>query len=283
MNEFLDLHGRRRAKVQAFALLHAAKEGFLIPNPWDAGSARLMESMGFQALASTSAGLAFSRGMPDNSVTREVLMAHLTELTAATKLPVNADLENGFGETAEDVAQTIRLAAEAGAAGGSIEDSYAGGSHPLYEKARATERVRAAVQAARSLPVPFLVTARAENYFVGVRDLGDTIARLQAYQDAGADVLFAPGLTTRQDIETVLREIDRPLNVLAGVPGMTLSVADLQQMGVRRISTGGSLARAAYGELLRAAEELQRHGTTGYLDRAVGAAWLNGKFREFQN
>lgn len=281
MNEFLELHGRRRAKVRAFQLLHAAKEGFLIPNPWDAGSARLMESMGFQALASTSAGLAFSRGMPDNSVTREVLIAHLTELTAATKLPVNADLENGFGEAAEDVAQTIRLAAEAGAAGGSIEDSYPGGSHPLYDKAQAAERVRAAVLAARSLPVPFVVTARAENYFVGVRDLADTIARLQAYQDAGADVLFAPGLAARQDIETVLRAIDRPLNVLAGVPGMTLTVEDLKQMGVCRISTGGSLTRAAYGELLRAVEELRSFGTTRYTDRAVSAAWLNGKFREF--
>lgn len=266
-------------KATAFRALHFAADGFVIPNPWDAGSARLLESLGFKALATTSAGLSFSRGMPDNSVPREPLLAHIAEITAATSLPVSADLENGFGDLPEEVGRTIRLAAEAGAVGGSIEDSTGRAHEPLYERALAAERIRAAVGAARSLPFPFTLTARAENYFIGKPDLADTIARLQAYQEAGADVLYAPGLTRQEDIATVVREIDRPLNVLIGFPGIALSARELAELGVRRISVGGSLARAAFGELQRAAIELRDHGTARYSQAALSSAELNRLFK----
>lgn len=265
-------------KAHVFRKLHSAPNGFVIANPWDAGSARLLEELGFKALASTSAGFSFSRGRPDNSVARAPLLAHLADLAAATRLPVTADLENGFGHAPDEVAQTIQLAAEAGVVGGSIEDSNGNSADPLYARAFAAERIRAAAQAARALPFPFTLTARAENYFVGRPDLADTIARLQAYQEAGADVLFAPGLTRQEDIATVVREVDRPLNVLIGISGMTLSAGELVELGVCRISVGGSLARAAFGEFLRAATELRDHGTTSYGLNAVSGQHLNRLF-----
>ncbi|HET6600115.1 MAG TPA: isocitrate lyase/phosphoenolpyruvate mutase family protein [Burkholderiaceae bacterium] len=266
-------------KAEALRALHHAAEAFIIPNPWDVGSARLLERLGFKALASTSAGFAFARGRPDNAVPREQVMEHLAELAAATDLPVSADLENGFGDAPAEAAQTIRLAAQAGVVGGSIEDSTGRAADPLYARDFAAERVRAAVEAARSLPFPFTLTARAENYFVGKPDLADTIARLQAYQEVGADVLYAPGLSRSEDIATVLREVDRPLNVLIGVPGMTLGVKELSDLGVRRISVGGSLARAALGAFLRAATELRDHGTAEYVHTAAAHRDLNHMFR----
>lgn len=273
-----DAHAR---KAQQFWQLHQNEGCFVIPNPWDIGSARLLASLGFQALATTSAGLAFSLGQPDQTVTREVLLAHLAALSAATELPVSADLEDGYADTTEGVAQTIRLAAAAGVVGGSIEDASGDEGAPLYELPQAVERVRAAVEAARALPQRFTLTARAENHVVGRPDLADTIARLQAYQEAGADVLYAPGLTQREDIATLLREVQRPVNVLISVPGMTLSVQALADMGVRRISVGGSLARAAYGEFLRAATDLRDLGTTGYARSAVSAQQLNQCFSAY--
>lgn len=258
--------------------LHDASEGFVIPNPWDCGSARLLEALGYKALASTSAGFAFSRGLPDNTVPREMLLEHLTQLCAATSLPVSADLENGMADTPKEVANTIRLAAQAGVVGGSIEDSSSRSDAPLFDIGLAKERVKAAAEAARSLPFPFTLTARAENYFIGQPDLRDTIERLQAYQDAGADVLFAPGLTRLEDIATVLASIDRPLNVLVGFAGFEHSVKDVFDLGVKRVSVGGSLARAAIGEFLRAATELRDHGTTNYALTAVAGGFLNKAF-----
>lgn len=265
-------------KARLFRELHDQPGGFIIPNPWDAGSARILERIGFKALASTSAGFAFSSGLPDNGVTRTSVIAHLGQLAAATDLPINADLEGGFANTPEGVGDTIRLAARAGVVGGSIEDSLPGSSVSLRDIPAATERVRAAVEAARGLAIPFLVTARAENFFVGQPDLADTIRRLQAYQDAGADVLFAPGLKDRSDIEVVLRSIDRPLNVMIGFPGMELSASELIAMGVKRVSVGGSLARAALGELWRAGVELRDSGSARYAQNALSGRNLNQWF-----
>lgn len=267
-------------KAKVFRALHTAADGFVIPNPWDVGTARLLELLGFQALATTSAGFSFSRGKPDNSVPREPLLAHLAEIAAATSLPVSADLENGFGDAPRYVAQTILLAAEAGVVGGSIEDTTGRSDEPLYAREFAAERIRAAAEAARSLRFPFTLTARAENYFIGRPDLADTIGRLQAYQEAGADVLYAPGLTSREDIATVVREVDRPLSVLIGFPGIALSVNELVDLGVRRISVGGSLARAVFGEFLRAATELRHHGTATYARTAVSGGTLNDLFSQ---
>jgi 2-methylisocitrate lyase-like PEP mutase family enzyme len=266
------------AKAVRFQQLHQGNGCFVIPNPWDVGSARLLAGLGFKALATTSAGLALTLGRPDKQVARDALMAHLAALSAATDLPISADLEAGFGDTPNAVAQTIWLAAEAGVVGGSIEDASGDQGAPLYERAHAVERIRAAVEAARSLPFPFMLTARAENHVVGRPDLADTIGRLQAYQEAGADVLYAPGLSRREDIATLLREVDRPVNVLLGVPGLTLDVAALAAMGVRRVSVGGSLARAAYGEFMRAATELRDHGTAVYTQAALSGRDLNRWF-----
>lgn len=256
-------------KARAFRALHEASDAFVIPNPWDIGSARLLEALGFKALASTSAGYAFSRGLPDNAVGREQMIRHLADLAPATNLPVSADLENGFGDAPEDAAETIRQAAAAGVVGGSIEDATGRAGDPLYAHDLAVERVRAAVEAARSLPFPFTLTARAENYLVGRPDLADTIRRLQAFQEAGADVLYAPGLKTREDITAVVASVDRPVNVLMGMAGMPFSVAELAQMGVKRISVGGALARAALGAMLRAAKEMRERGTFTYTGEAA--------------
>lgn len=265
-------------KGRALRDLHSAGTGFLIPNPWDSGTARLLEMLGFKALATTSAGFSFSHGRPDNTVPRDPLLEHLAQIAGATSLPVTADLENGFGDAPEDVARTIRLAADEGVVGGSIEDSTGRSDAPLYDRACAKERIAAAVEAVRSLPFAFTLTARAENYFIGQPDLADTIGRLQAYQEAGADVLYAPGLTRAEDIATVVREVDRPLNVLIGFPGMELSAKDLFTLGVKRVSVGGSLARAALGEFLRAATELRDHGTADYAQAAVTGSLLNQMF-----
>ncbi|HLX00949.1 MAG TPA: isocitrate lyase/phosphoenolpyruvate mutase family protein [Trinickia sp.] len=265
-------------KARAFRAYHEAPGAFIIPNPWDIGTARLLAQAGFKALATSSAGYAFSRGLPDSAVGREQMLVHLAEIAGATDLPVSADLENGFGDAPEDCAETIRLAAQAGVVGGSIEDATTRADDPIYAHEAAAERVRAAVEAARALPFPFTLTARCENYLWGRPDLGDTIRRLQAYQEAGADVLYAPGLKTREDIATLVRSVDRPVNVVMGLLGVRLSLDELAELGVKRVSVGGSLARAAFGAFLRAAREMSEHGTFGYADEAIPSKEINELF-----
>lgn len=268
-------------KGEAFRALHQRAGAFIIPNPWDVGTARLLAQLGFEALATTSAGYAFSCGQRDNTIGRARMLAHVAELAAATELPTSADLENGFGDSPETVAETIRLAAATGLAGGSIEDSTQRAEQPLYELELAVERIRAAVEAARALPFTFTLTARAENYLVGRPDLKDTIKRLQAYQEAGADVLYAPGLTNKADIVAVVSSVDRPVNVVMGLQGVQLSQAELAALGVKRISVGSALTRAAYGAFLRAAREMQTHGTFTFADEAVNYKEISAMFNCF--
>lgn len=249
-----------------FRALHERDTAFIIPNPWDIGTARLLAHLGFEALATTSAGYAFSIGQRDNTVGREKMIAHIRDIVAATDLPVSADLENGFGDDPETAAETIRLGAEAGLVGGSIEDSTTTQDDPIYELEHAAERVRAAAEVVRSLGFPFMLTARSENYLFGRRDLDDTIKRLQAYQEAGANVLYAPGLSSKDEIAAVVASLDRPVNVLAGAG---LSLAELSEIGVKRISVGSGLTRAALGAFLRAAREMKEHGTFTFADEAV--------------
>ena len=267
-------------KAESFRKLHEQGSCFVIPNPWDQGSARLLEHLGFKALASSSAGFAFSMAKSDLSISKSSLMNHLTGVCQVTSLPVSADLQNGFGNDPEDMAVTILQAAKTGIVGGSIEDASGDDGNPVYPLDLAAERIRHAAVAARSLGFRFTLTARAENHLYGRLDLKDTIRRLQAYQEAGADVLFAPGIKTREEISAVIRAIDRPLNVLAGLGGMTLGVAELQELGVTRISLGGSLARAAYGALLRAATEVREQGTFGYVREAASGKELNEIFAQ---
>ncbi|ANC83166.1 MULTISPECIES: isocitrate lyase/PEP mutase family protein [Pseudomonas] len=269
-------------RAEAFKALHARDGAFVIPNPWDAGSAKLLASLGFEALATTSAGLAFSLGRPDaeGALSLDDTLDNAGEIVDATALPVAADLENGFGDLPEDCAQTILRAAEIGLVGGSIEDASGRSDAPIYDLGLAVERVRAAVQAARSLPFPFTLCARAENLLHGRMDLDDTILRLQAYAEAGADVLYAPGLRTVEEVRAVVQAVaPRPVNVLMGMAGVPLSVNQLQDLGVRRVSVGSSLARAALGAFYRAAQEIRDEGTFGYGEQAMPFAQLNDLFR----
>ncbi|MFG0418970.1 oxaloacetate decarboxylase [Pseudomonas sp. zjy_8] len=269
-------------RAEAFKALHARDGAFVIPNPWDAGSAKLLASLGFEALATTSAGLAFSLGRPDaeGALSLDDTLDNAGEIVDATALPVAADLENGFGDLPEDCAQTILRAAEIGLVGGSIEDASGRSDAPIYDFGLAVERVRAAVQAARSLPFPFTLCARAENLLHGRMDLDDTILRLQAYAEAGADVLYAPGLRTVEEVRAVVQAVaPRPVNVLMGMAGVPLSVNQLQDLGVRRVSVGSSLARAALGAFYRAAQEIRDEGTFGYGEQAMPFAQLNDLFR----
>lgn len=265
-------------KAAAFRALHERDGAFLIPNPWDKGTARILEHLGFEALATTSAGYAFSVGRRDNTVPRDEMMEHASDVVSAVDLPVSADLGNCFGDSPETVAETFRLAAATGLAGASVEDSTNGGEEPIYDHGLAAERVRAAVEAVRSLPFSFTVTARAENYLWGRPDLEDTIKRLQAFQEAGADVLYAPGLMTREDIAAVVRSVDRPVNVVMGLKGVQLSLADLAEIGVKRVSVGSALSRAALGAFLRAAREMRDHGTFTFASEAVSTRDLNALF-----
>jgi 2-methylisocitrate lyase-like PEP mutase family enzyme len=256
-------------KGRQFRALHERGSAFIIPNPWDVGTARLLAQLGFEALATTSAGYAFSRGTVDGAVGRDAMMAHVAAIVAATDLPVSADLENGFGDSPEFVAETIRLGAANGLAGASIEDHTGDEGDPVYPIELAKERIQAAVEATRSPSLTFTLTARAENYLHNRPNLNDTIQRLQAYQEAGADVLYAPGLTSKQDIAAIVQSVDRPVNVLAGMPAMRLSVAELSAIGVKRVSTGSALARAALGAFLLSAREMAIHGTFGFVEGAV--------------
>lgn len=257
-------------KGTAFRALHERDGAFIIPNPWDVGSARLLTRLGFEAVATSSAGYAFSVGRRDHTVDRRRMISHVSDIASSTDHPVSADLENGFADDPASVAETIRLAAEAGAVGGSIEDAANRSDDPIYDRQFAVERIRAAAEAARGLSFSFTLTARAENYLVGRPDLKDTIGRLQAYQEAGADVLYAPGLTDPDEIASVVRAVDRPVNVLMGVRGVPLDRERLAGMGVKRISVGSALARTALGAFLKAAYEMRERGTFTFADEAVG-------------
>jgi 2-methylisocitrate lyase-like PEP mutase family enzyme len=256
-------------KAEAFCALHVRKEAFIIPNPWDVGTARMLAKLGFEALATTSAGYAFSCGVLDNQVGRDAMLAHVAQIAAATDLPVSADLENGFGDDLKSVAETIRRASATGIVGGSIEDSIDRPGEKVYDIGHATDRVRAAVEAKRDLPFPFTLTARAENFLVGIPDLDDTIRRLQAYQDAGADVLYAPCITTREQITAVVSSVDRPVNFLMGTQPERFTLAELSEMGVRRVSVGSALSAAALGAFLRGAREMRETGTFTYTQEAA--------------
>jgi len=253
-------------KAGTFLSLHHGSGPLLMPNPFDLGSARLLQSLGFAALATTSSGFAATIGLLDGSVTREEAVAHAAAVAAAVEVPVSADLENCFAHDPEGVATTVEQAIAAGLCGCSVEDFSGGSDAHIYELAHARDRVAAAAETAHHGPVHLVLTARAENLLHGVDDLADTIARLQAYQEAGADVLFAPGLVSSEDIGRVVSSIDRPLNVLvrSGSP----SVAELAELGVARVSVGGSFAWAAYNALVEAGQELYVAGTYGYAERA---------------
>jgi 2-methylisocitrate lyase-like PEP mutase family enzyme len=258
-------------KAQRFLAMHRAGEPLLMPNPWDLGSARLLASLGFEALATTSSGFAATLGRNDGSVSRDEAIVHSAVIVAATDLPVSADLENGFADDPSGVAETMGMAIEVGLAGASVEDSTGRTDDPIYDIGLAAERVAAAAAAAHAGPGRLVLTARAENYLHGRPDLADTIARLQAFQEAGADVLYAPGLLHLEDISQVVREVDRPVNVLAleGVP----PVAELARAGVSRISVGGAFAFAALEAVVSAATELREQGTYGFRQgSAAGAA-----------
>jgi len=268
-------------RALTFQALHQRPGCFVIPNPWDAGSAKALAALGFEALATTSAGLAFSLGRADGEglISREETLANARTIIDATALPVVADLENGFGDSPQECAQTIHLAALAGLVGGSIEDASGLVEQPIYPFELAVERIQAAVAAARSLPFPFTLCARAENYLHGRPDLADTIRRLQAYAEAGADVLYAPGLRSREEIAAVVRAVaPKPVNVLMGLASATFTVAELAELGVKRISLGSSLARTAFGAFLRAAEEVRQHGSFGFAEQAEPFARINELF-----
>jgi 2-methylisocitrate lyase-like PEP mutase family enzyme len=259
----------------AFRRLHEGPGAFVIPNPWDIGTARVLAGLGYEALATTSGGLAFSLGRRDGemAVTREQALEHAATIAAATPLPVSGDLENGFGHDPESVAETIRGAAVAGLAGCSIEDSTSAPGDPIYPLGQAVERIAAAVEAAAALPFPFTLTARAENYLHGRPDLDDTIARLQAFERAGAHVLYAPWVRDIEDMRTLCAAVSRPVNALA-LPGGP-SVAELAAAGVRRVSLGMGFMRVALGAFLRAAREVREHGTFGCLEGAATGADLD--------
>lgn len=259
----------QQEKFTRLKALHAQDGAFIIPNPWNAGSARLLASLGFDALATTSAGYAFSKGKRDSfaGLSRAEILENAAEIVAATDLPVSADLEDGFGAAPETCAQTIRLACDVGLVGGSIEDATGDPDAPIHAFSLAVERVQAAAEAARDLP--FLLTARAENHLWGRPDLDDTIRRLQAFSQAGAHVLYAPGLPDIEAIRTVCGAVDKPVNVVMGLRGKSYSVAELAAAGVKRISVGGSFARAALGALMHAAEEVKTSGTFTYADDAL--------------
>lgn len=256
-----------QSRGAAFRDLHHGSEPFVIPNPWNAGTAQILAGLGFPALATTSAGLAVALGLPDGAdlLDRGMVLANAREIVVATPLPVSADLESGFAATPEGVAETIRAAADAGLVGGSIEDATGSAGNPVRPLAEAVDRVTAAVEAARALPFPFTVTARAENYLYGRPDLDDTIRRLQAFEAAGADVLYAPGLPSADAVRAVCTSVGRPVNVLAGSQKPALGVTELVACGARRISLGSTLSRAALGGFVRAAREVLDHGTFGFV------------------
>ena len=267
------------ARRRAFRELHASG-CFVIPNPWDAGSARYLASLGFKALATTSSGFAWSQARADGAVSRDAVLAHLREMVAATELPINADFESGYGATPADVGESVRLAVATGVAGLSIEDSTGDPAHPIHELPEALARLRAAREAIAAAGGDTLLVGRAENFLHGRPDLADTIARLRAYAEAGADCLYAPGLKTREDIAAVVAAVaPRPVNLLVGSTS-ELTLADIAALGVRRVSVGGALARSAWGGFMRAAQSLAQQGTFDGFAAAASGAELNGLFRD---
>lgn len=271
----------QQERGEAFRALHQRDGLFVLPNPWDAGSAKMLAHLGFEALATTSAGLAFALGRPDaeGAVSRDEALANARAIVEATSLPVAADLENGYGDAPEDCAQTLRLAAACGLVGGSIEDASGRADAPIYPLELAVERVAAAVQAARALPFTFTLAARAENFLHGRADLDDTIRRLVAFAEAGADVLYAPGLKTREEVSAVVQAVaPRPVNVLVGSPAVQLSLDELAELGVKRVSVGSTLARAAYGAFFSASQALAK-GDLKPMHGAMPFDQLNGLFR----
>lgn len=270
-------------KAQAFRALHEGPGIFVIPNPWDVGSAKILAGLGYKALTTTSSGMAWSMGLLDGQVTRAALLEHCRLLAEATDLPLAADIEDGLADTPDGVAETIRLGAKAGLVGGSIEDWYppsrTNGQSRIQTLEEAVERVQAAAEAARSLPHDFLLVARAENHIRGVTDLADTIKRLQAYQEAGADVLYAPGLPSLDDVRSVVQSVDRPLNVLVGAGLERNTVAQLAEIGVKRISVGGAFANAAYSAFLRAAKDVMGEGIFTFRQEATGGKEISDLIR----
>jgi 2-methylisocitrate lyase-like PEP mutase family enzyme len=265
-------------KGTLFKAMHERAGLLVLPNPWDAGSAKLLAALGYEALATTSAGLAWMLGKADGAaaVTREESMQNAREIVGATGLPVAADLENGYGDDPEECALTILQAAEAGLVGGSIEDATGRPDDPIYPFELAVERVRAAVKAARSLPFPFILAARAENLINGRPDLPDTIRRLEAFAEAGADVLYAPGLKTKEEVSAVVKAVaPRPVNVLVGTAVLRVPLEELEELGVKRVSLGSALARVAYGALMKAAEGLYREYDLGFVGETVPYATVN--------
>ncbi|HEX4348873.1 MAG TPA: isocitrate lyase/phosphoenolpyruvate mutase family protein [Verrucomicrobiae bacterium] len=267
-------------KGRRFHELHQRSGVFLIPNPWDAGSARLLAGLGFEALATSSGASAGVYGLRDGQITRDVALANCRFIAEAVDIPVSADLENGFGDSPAEVAETIRLAAAAGLAGCSIEDSTGKSDQPLYDISFATERIAAAVAAAKSLPFCFTLTARAENFVRGKLDLDDTIARLLAYEKAGADVLFAPALPDLAAVKQVCAAVSKPVNFMVGIRGKSFSVPELVAAGVKRISFASSLYRAALTSLIEAVTEAKEHGTVKYLDKTITTAEMVKFFPE---
>jgi 2-methylisocitrate lyase-like PEP mutase family enzyme len=262
-------------KAARFRALHEGPGAFVIPNPWDAGSARILAALGFSALATSSGASAGVLGRRDGKVTRDEALAHARAIVDATELPVSADLEKGFGDAPAAAAETIRLAAAVGLVGGSIEDATGDKDRPLFDIGQATERVAAAVQAARALSFPFTLTARTENFLRGNPSLDDTIRRLQAFEKAGADVLMAPGLPDLAAVRAVCAAVSKPVNFMAGIKGKSFTVAELEAAGVRRISLATSLYRLAMTSVVEAAREVKDKGTFGYLDRSLGTPDVN--------
>jgi 2-methylisocitrate lyase-like PEP mutase family enzyme len=267
-------------KALRFQSLHNAARAFVIANPWDAGSARILAGLGYLALTTSSGASAAILGRRDGQVSRDEALGQIRDIVAATDLPVAADLEKGFGDSPEVVAETIRLAAEAGLVGGSIEDATGDKAKPLFDFNHAVERIAAAAQAARALPFPFMLTARSENFLRGNPDLDDTIKRLQAFEKAGADVLFAPGLPSLDAVRTVCSSLSKPFNFMVGIRGKSFTVAELEAAGVRRISLATSLYRAAMSGLVNAAREAKELGTFGYLDASLTTPELNAFMKE---
>jgi 2-methylisocitrate lyase-like PEP mutase family enzyme len=266
------------SKGAAFRALHEQEGAFIIPNPWDAGTARILAALGFPALATTSAGMAFSLGVPDGRVSREATLAHCRAIVSATDLPVSADLEKGFGNSPESVADTIRAAAETGLAGCSIEDHTGDRGNPIFPFDLAVARIQAAADASRGLPDDFVLTARCENLLWGQDDLGDTIRRLQAFAEAGADVLYAPGLPDLDSIRTVCAAVSKPVNVVMGLPGASFCLAELAAAGVKRVSVGSALARVAFGAFVVGAREMADDGCFHFAQGAIGFAELESLF-----
>lgn len=273
----------QQQRGERFRELHQRDGLLVLPNPWDAGSAKMLASLGYHALATTSAGLAFSLGRRDaeGAVSREETLANARAIIEATPLPVAADLENGYGDSPAQCAETIQRAAAIGLVGGSIEDATGDTNAPIYPFELAVERVRAAADAARALPFPFTFTARAENFLNGRPDLDDTLKRLVAFAEAGADVLYAPGLTTREQIRAVVEAVaPRPVNVLVGSAALQLSLDELAELGVKRVSLGSSFARVAYGAFFAAAEELMGQRSLAVTSRAMAFERINDLFKD---